>query len=231
MRPRAERGVLVGHASGAAAYMVHLPRLDKVVTSSAVNFDDIPASVPFLSQRPDHWESPTPGVDDASHLEEGIQPEEDVRIPVQDHHSIFDGRDIQRPKSTDKMTPPETSTENEDHTKMEEDMEQIEHPQAIERNSVCRDQLLDLFGNEDEADSFTCCMLADSSITVEEALASSEAEEWQDAIASEERGLNEKGVLVKTPCPENIRPLKTRYILTKKLGPDGSIIRGLRQDV
>ncbi len=146
-------------------------------------------------------------------------------MTAQDHHSIFDGRDIQKPTSTDKMTPSEVSMNLEDGTEMEEDMEQTKRPRATERNTVCRDQLLDLFENEDEVDSFTCCILADSSITVEEALASSEAEEWQDAVASEERGLKEKGVLVKSPCPENIRPLKTRYILTKKLGPDGSIIR------
>ncbi len=32
MRPRAERGILVGHDMGAAAYVVHLPRLKRVVT-------------------------------------------------------------------------------------------------------------------------------------------------------------------------------------------------------
>ncbi|MCP4088495.1 MAG: transposase family protein [Gammaproteobacteria bacterium] len=92
MRPRADRGVLVGHASGASAYVVHLDRLGKVVTSSAVTFDDIPATVPFLSRRPDHWESPVPGVDDASHLEGEIESVEDVKGPALHHHSIFDGR-------------------------------------------------------------------------------------------------------------------------------------------
>ncbi len=57
-------GVLVGRASGAAAYIVHLSRIDKIVISSAVTFVDIPSTTPFLSQRPDHWESPATGVDD-----------------------------------------------------------------------------------------------------------------------------------------------------------------------
>ncbi len=39
MRPRSERGVLLGHAMGASAYAVYLPRLNKIVTSSAVVFD------------------------------------------------------------------------------------------------------------------------------------------------------------------------------------------------
>ncbi len=42
MRPRSERGILLVHTMGASAYIVHLPRLDKIVTSSAVVFDDIP---------------------------------------------------------------------------------------------------------------------------------------------------------------------------------------------
>ncbi len=58
MRPRSERGILVGHAMGASAYLIHLPRLNKTVTSSAVTFDDIPTEEPFLTGRPDPWISP-----------------------------------------------------------------------------------------------------------------------------------------------------------------------------
>ncbi len=61
----------MGHDMGAFAYLVHLERLNKVVTSSSVTFDDIPAEMPFLTGRPDHWTSPAPGVDDAAHEEQG----------------------------------------------------------------------------------------------------------------------------------------------------------------
>ncbi len=68
-------------------------------------------------------------------------------------------------------------------------------------------------------------MLADTSITVEEALTSPEAEEWKRAITTEEHGLDEKGVLVKAECPDGIRPLKTRYVLSRKIAPDGTVNR------
>ncbi len=49
----------------------YLERLNKVVTSSAITFDDIPAEMPFLTGRPDHWVSPAPGIDDAALEEQG----------------------------------------------------------------------------------------------------------------------------------------------------------------
>ncbi len=260
MRPRAERGVLVGHASGAAAYIVHLIRLNKIVTSSAVTFDDIPATTPFLSQRPDHWESPAPGIDDAAHLDV----EEEPLFPDNSRHSVFDGRDMPRPHLT-------THGERQGLIKAEETAKRTvpgpeigdpETSELLEQNGATtssqvgscprrsprvRQQFdpshmpsgtremenLTRMIEEDSSDEdgsleeccFTYCMLADTSITVEEALASPEAEDWKDAIAAEERGLQEKGVLVKAQCPTDIRPLKTRYVLSKKLGPDGSVIR------
>ncbi len=39
MSSRAERGLLVGHTSGGAAYIVYLQGLKRTVTSSALTFD------------------------------------------------------------------------------------------------------------------------------------------------------------------------------------------------
>ncbi len=58
MRPRAERGVLIGHGSGGSAYKVYLPQLKKSYISSAVTFDDIPTEKPFLIEGADHWIPP-----------------------------------------------------------------------------------------------------------------------------------------------------------------------------
>ncbi|MCP3678431.1 MAG: hypothetical protein GY721_12840, partial [Deltaproteobacteria bacterium] len=58
---------------------------------------------------------------------------------------------------------------------------------------------------------------------MEEATTGLEAEQWREAIEKEDKGLEEFGVLVKEDCPNEIKPLKTRYVLTKKIAPDGTI--------
>ncbi len=107
MRPRAERGILVGHAMGASAYLVYLLCLMKVITSSAVICDDIPAETPFLSDRPDHWTSPAPGHDDAvSGVAEELATETTHGGISEDQirHSAFDGRDILRLQRSTEIT-------------------------------------------------------------------------------------------------------------------------------
>ncbi len=97
-----------------------------------------------------------------------------------------------------------------------------EDVEPIERNRAGRDQLLDLFGDQDGIDNFTCCMLTGSSIPMEEATAGPEAEQWREAIEREDRGMEELDVLIREDCPAGMKPLKTRYILTKKIAPDGT---------
>ncbi len=104
IRPRSERGILVGHNMGAFAYVVHLPRMNRVDTSSAVVFDEFTTETPFLTKQPEHSTLPAPGVNDAAPVieeeialdttEEGLQ--EGHRPP---RNSAFDGRDIPRPKT------------------------------------------------------------------------------------------------------------------------------------
>ncbi len=104
MRPRSERGILVGHDMGISAYIVFLPRIKKVVTSSAVVFDDFPIEVPFQSERPAHWTSPAPGVDDTTPVvtEDSEFASETKDSPEghltqgKEYHSVFDGRVIPR---------------------------------------------------------------------------------------------------------------------------------------
>ncbi len=135
MRPRSERGVLIGHAMDASVYIVHLPRLNKNVTSSAVVFDDIPAEEPFLTRRPDHWVSPAPGIDDAAHEEQEAIEERRANDYGGVGPSIYDGRDTPRPrKSTQREISPTGSTEDKDPVEMGEEVKQIEHPEPTERN-------------------------------------------------------------------------------------------------
>ncbi len=86
-------------------YLVHLERLYKVVTLSAITFDDIPAEMPFLTGRSDHWMSPAPGIDDAA-LEEQGRVEKVGSNDIGDiGPSSFNGRDIpQRPSNASRVT-------------------------------------------------------------------------------------------------------------------------------
>ncbi len=100
MRPRSERGILIGYDMGVSAYVVELPRLKKVVTSSVVAFDDIPTEIPFMSGRPEYWMSPAPGIDDAALVtaeETAVKTSSDDLEQVRARNSTFDGRDIPRP--------------------------------------------------------------------------------------------------------------------------------------
>ncbi|MCP3668360.1 MAG: hypothetical protein GY696_38725, partial [Gammaproteobacteria bacterium] len=186
------------------------------------------AEEPFLAGRPDHWISPTPGIDDAVHEEQGISEEVEPNV---DHGgigpSIYDGRDIPRPRMNSRRDiSPDKPVEM-----REESAEEVEHPEPTKKSTqdpnrgVIQDQLSTMFEDSDEEYNLTQCMLADSGITVEDAMKSADADSWKAAIEKEDRGLEKKGVLSTQECPAKAKPLKTKYILTKKKAPDGSIIK------
>ncbi len=55
---------------------------------------------------------------------------------------------------------------------------------------------------------------------------SKDADSWTKAIKAEETGLETKGVLSTEKCSPKIKPLKTKYILTKKTTtPDGKVLK------
>ncbi len=237
MRPRSERGILVGHDMGTAAYVVHLSRLKRVVTSSAVAFDDIPTERSFMTGRPEHWTSPAPGIDDAaSDVAEELATETTHGCTSEDRirHSAFDGRDIPRPQRSTEIT--ETGP-----IKVEEEETENECQMGLRRGTRVRTQfdpssmpsgtremkeltrLIEEDLDDEESNNFTYCMLSDVGITVEEAIAGPESKEWREAIEKKDQGLEELGVLTKEDCPAGIKPLKSIYVLTKKWTPDGSI--------
>ncbi len=214
---------------GASAYVVRLPRLKKVVTSSAVVFDDIPTETPFMSGRPEYWMSPAPGIDDADPViaeETAAETSSDDAQRAQTRNSTFDGRDIPRPPA---KVP-------------EEGQEPVSDERKIVRAAA--DQLETLLANDDHEDGletdynltdgqeisydeshFVHCMLAGSNIPMEDAMNGPEAEKWKEAIESEDRGLEELNVITKEDCPKGVKPLKTKYVLTKKTAPNGSVLK------
>ncbi len=105
----------------------------------------------------------------------------------------------------------------------EESAEEVKHPEPTEKST--QDQLSTMFVDSDEECNLAQCMLADSGITVEDAIKSTDVDSWKAAIEKEDRGLEKKGVLSTQECPAKAKPLKTKYILTKKKAPDGSIIK------
>ncbi len=220
MRPRSERGILVGHNMGISAYDVFLPRINKVVTSSAVVFDEFPVEVPFQSDRPAHWTSPAFGVDDAAPVvTEDNEFETEIEDPPQGQpeNSVFDGRDVPRPDIvTEADQVPVTNEEN------------VNTPSAVVRAKP--DQLGMMFEDEGtmndidasvEGSNFAFCMLADTEIAMEEAMAGPDAERWKQAIESEDRGLEELKVIKLEECPAGVKPLQTKYVLSKKRDPNG----------
>ncbi len=230
---------------GASAYLIYLPRMNKVITSSAVIFDDIPTEVPFLSDRPDHWISPAPGVDDAAPVmaeELAAETACDGMPEDQPRRSAFDGRDIPRPRRGPETTGNRQRVEDTEAVEIKAEEEEAEpedqpearrstrtrvqfNPQRMPSGTREIEELNRLIAedSDEEENHFTYCMLADVGLTMEEAMAGPESEEWRDAIAKEDQGLEENGVLVKEDCPDGIKPLKTRYVLTKKLAPDGTV--------
>ncbi len=249
MRPRSERGTLIGHAMGASAYLVHLERLNKVVTLSAVVFNDIRTEIPFMAGRPEHWTSPGPGIDDAAPIieeETAIEERDGNLAQTQQSHSVFDGRDIPRPQRISRATESrvkieETGNEQNEEvrTNSRQAPEQVGNTGSVLRRSTRNriqfdpqsmpsgtsemnklTQLIDEDSDEEE-NNFAQCMLADTSITVQEALAGPEASKWKEAIEAENRGLEKMKVLIQEDCSAGIKPLKSIYVLSKKKEPDG----------
>ncbi len=198
---------------GASAYVVHLPRLNKIVTSSAVAFDDIPSEVPFLVDRPDHWISPAQGIDDAISVAETEMVADVPNNEVQDgqsRNSAFDGRDIPRPRMNSRRdVSPDKPVEM-----REESAEEVKHPEPTKKSTqdpnrgVIQDQLSTMFEDSDEEYNLAQCMLADSGITVEDAMKSADADSWKAAIEKEDRGLEKKGVLSTQEIPCQGKALK-----------------------
>ncbi len=178
MRPRSERGILVGHAMGASAYLIYLPKMNKVVTSSAVVFNEIPTEIPFMSGRPEHWTSPAPGIDDAAPVEaEELSAETtcDDMPEGQPKGSAFDGRDIPRPQRGPKIMDNRLKTEETEAMSNHENRAGPElrrgtrtriqfDPQRMPsgtREIVELDRLIKQDSDDEEEDNFTYCMLAD----------------------------------------------------------------------
>ncbi len=215
MRPRSERGILLGHAMGASAYVVHLPRLNKIVTSSAVAFDDIPSEVPFLVDRPDHWISPAHGIDDAISVAETEMVADVPNNEVQDgqsRNSAFDGRDIPRPRMNSRRdVSPDKPVEM-----REESAEEVEHPERTKKSTqdpnrgVIQDQLSTMFEDSDEECNFTLFMLADTGITIKDAMDGPDAKKWKDTIELEDQGLEDLKVITRGEYRVGIRPLNTK---------------------
>ncbi len=61
--------------------------------------------------------------------------------------------------------------------------------------------------------------MADTSISMEGAMTGPEADKWIEAIESEDLGLKERNAITMEECPSGIKPLKTRYVLSKKRDP------------
>ncbi len=90
------------------------------IAASTTYIGKIPSDIPFLADRPDHWTSPAPGIDDAAPIV-GIETASDTSssdIPEnQPINSAFDGRGIPRP-------PIEIHRGNQELIKAEENMDE-----------------------------------------------------------------------------------------------------------
>ncbi len=158
---------------------------------------------------------------------EGHLPEEVIvqeGTPLQ--KSVFDGRDIPRP-------PAIIVTDSQKSISAEE----VVNTSGGDRETVIRvgnDQLGTMFMDEDYTDhpdtsvdssNFALCMLADTGITIKEAMGGPDAEKWKGAIQLEDQGLENIKVITREECPVGIRPLNTKYVLTKKRDPEGTVER------
>ncbi len=83
------------------------------------------------------------------------------------------------------------------------------------------DQLTTMF----EECGFAHYALMDEELTLDKALNGPEQVSWKQAIEKELKGLEEKGAFAAEPCPEGKTSLETRYVLTKKVNPDGTLKR------
>ncbi len=181
---------------------------------------------------------PAPGIDDAAQVIE----EEEIAMEssntsssrILEPYSNFDGRDVPRP-------PVSVHRESQEPIKAEEKEDEPGERTGSElrRNTRTRIQfdpqwmqsgtkeieelykLIERDSDDEEENNFAYCMLADTSISIEEALAGPEAGKWQEAIESEGRGLEELKVITTEDCPAGVKPLNTRYVLNKKKEPNG----------
>ncbi len=243
MRPRSERGILVGHDMGASAYIVYLPRMNRVVTSSAVVFEEFPIETPFLTERPEHWTSPAPGVDDAAPIvEEEIAPDtasENLPEEQPPRNSTFDGRDIPRPpmeihRGNQEMIKGEGNIDEQEigvergprrSTRTRKQFDPQSMPSGTQELEELTRQIEQDSDDDTEGCNFTFCVLSDTGITMEEAMAGPDANRWKQAIEVEDRGLEDLKVITTEECPVKIKPLNTRYVLSKKRDPNGSVER------
>ncbi len=147
-------------------------------------------------------------------------------------HSTFDGRDIPRPpvmvrgqcqspvKAEESVTRVETNQEGRTGPELRRGtrMRVQFDPQSMPSGTREIEELTKLIeqDSDDEESNFAFCLLADTSITMKEAMGGPEAEKWQEAIKLEDRGLEELKVITMEECPKGTKPLNTRYVLSKK---------------
>ncbi len=245
MHPRAERGILLGSSHGGAAYSVFLPKLNKSVISSAVTFDEIPTEKNFMEdlyQGRDNPVDPVPPKGEGTNTEPENSSDTDTDIEEADIRRGTCNRNEKGEPETNPRHESET-TEGEDPAAQQSRMGEFldrwmerghlkDKTEAHDFIRTWTDQDRDSSTDEEIGtdnkigeNNFAYCMMSASTVDLKEALESKDADSWKQTIQQEDEGLIRKEVLIQERNPPGTKPLRTRYVLTKKTAPDGQLIK------
>ncbi len=232
------RGIMVGYSPKSPEYLIYDPTSQKIRNAYSVVFhEDICG---FPNKRVNIYDDKDENVID------NYQPETVKSLS----HDVFNTK---QEILTDMMTPDRDTSvgiydcpsseiperENEKDILREESNEDKKELPREETYPVYPDQLgtlLSLSKNSSQMDEIGYCMISGGEISLSKILNGEEKEKWLEAIRKEMHGLERNSVLGNEPCPEGVRPLGTRYVLTNKKNPDGTtrykarlVVKGYRQ--
>jgi Reverse transcriptase (RNA-dependent DNA polymerase) len=228
--PYAKRGFIVGHDRESSAWHVWLSAEEKMVTSAHVTFSPEPDALDFL----DDTAIVDLGKDSAEVIEQQPKPasEEEVtsiqQAPNVEQHQTKTVRFDEPNKTTLKsklVRPTPRYPTLQGHANL---------PDNAKSNTATSEQeeitkIVQRLSQSDDAFCFiglhSIVPTSNDEPTLQEAMDSDHAKEWQEAIDAELAGMWKKGVFTDEPMPAGKTPVGTKFVLKIKRKADGTVER------
>ena len=228
--PYAKRGFIVGHDRASSAWHVWLTAEEKMVTSAHVTFSPEADTLDFLQDTAvidlsdDHTNSIEPQPMPASEeTTASIQQTPSVEQQQTELSEPTISKTAQRSSKLLKPTPRYLSLQ---------DLPDIPRKTKSSFASTDTDNVAMIVQRLSQSDEAFCFIALHSVVptstdepSLQEAMNSDYAKEWQVAIDTELAGMWEKGVFSDVPMPPNRKPVGTKYVLKIKRNADGTIER------
>ncbi len=234
--PYAKRGFIVGHDRASTAWHVWLTAEEKMVTSAHVTFTPEEDALDFLESAAiiDLSDNTTDAAEQQQQQQQQDFSTSDVPSSPSQETATIDQQQNHTSESISTRTAPRSSklVKPTPRYLSLQDLPEIPRKAKSSIASAETDNVARVVQRLSQSDEAFCFIALHSVVptstdepSLQEAMNSDYAKEWQEAIDTELAGMWEKGVFSDVPMPPDRKPVGTKFVLKIKRNADGTIER------